>query len=67
MSSTVSQKLSTRPLLEEPDEEVAVLELQAGQRFHRVGRTSVALGHPRWTDQVVPHRGDGTSCRAEVG
>ena len=31
MSSTVSQKLSTRPLSEEHDKEVAVLELQAGR------------------------------------
>ena len=31
MSSTVSQKLSARPLSEEHDKEVAVLELQAGR------------------------------------
>ena len=67
MSSTVSQMLSNRPLSEEHDDEVAVLEHRAGLGFHRVGRTSVAIGHPRWTDQVVPHRVDGPSCRAEVG
>ena len=37
MSSTVSQMLSNRPLSEEHDEEVAVLELQAGQRFPPCG------------------------------
>ena len=33
MSSTVGQMLPNRPLPEEHDEEVAVHELQAGQRF----------------------------------
>ena len=68
MSSTVSQKVPSRPLSEEHDEEVAVHELRAETVVLAVKvRASIVLDHPRWTGRSVQHSDNGAKSRTKVG